>query len=453
MATKTTYESKLLKVGAKPRAAAAKTVAAVLGGESLERALQANEKDVGERDAALYRELCYGTLRHLPRLDVILRELLDRPIRARERVLKALALIGLYQLAEMRVPEHAAVSATVDAASLLGKRSAAGLLNAVLRRYLREGTSINEALDEAARAAHPDWLWSAIGAAWPAAREQIVSANNERPPMTLRVNRRLCQRDDYLQTLAQAGIAARAGALGEDALTVEAAVDVTVLPGFAEGLCSVQDEAAQLAAPLLAVQAGERILDACAAPGGKTCHLLERTADSTDVVAMDISETRLERVRENLSRLGLQATLLCADGATPPDALRESRFFDAIMLDAPCSATGVIRRHPDIKVLRRPEDAAGFAGQQIALLRGLWPLLRDGGRLLYITCSILPEENSEVIAAFLAECPGASEQLLEVPGSEGCAHGRQLLPRTDGPDGLYFAMLGKTAETTSTIDS
>lgn len=432
-----------MKPGATVRATAAQVLAAVMRGETLDRALESQIDRLPHRDQPLCREICFGTLRQYPRLNALLAQLLAKPIRAKDSDIKALALAGLYQLSAMRIPAHAAVSATVDAATLLRKRQTSGLLNAVLRRFQREEATLLEALCDAEIAAHPLWLWEALEQHWPAQREQITQANNSHPPMTLRVNLSRIDRESYLAQLEKAGIAAKAGKLSDAAITLEQPVDVAALPGFSDGLCSVQDEGAQVAARLLAPQPGERILDACAAPGGKSCHILEQQPLPGSFTAMDISAERLVRVQENLERLGLQAKLLVGDGAQPPQTLAQEAPFDAILLDVPCSATGVIRRHPDIKLLRRADDAQGFAQQQRALLDGLWPLLAPGGRLLYVTCSILPEENSHVVAAFLKKQTDAREESLVLHGAHACAHGQQLLPVPEGSDGLYFALLRK----------
>ncbi|WP_439101767.1 16S rRNA (cytosine(967)-C(5))-methyltransferase RsmB [Congregibacter sp.] len=432
-----------MKPGAAVRACAARIIAEVMRGESLDRAFDSRLDKLPERDQALCREISYGTLRQLPRLDGLLRQLLQKPLRSKDRDVQALALAGLYQLTEMRIPAHAAVSATVDAAMVLKKRQLSGLLNAVLRRFQREESALIEKLTAAQNAAHPDWLWGALGEHWPEYREQIALANNSHPPMTLRVNLSRVSRDDYRDMLDKGGIGAQPGQLSAAALTLDQPADVTSLPGFAEGLCSVQDEAAQMAAQLLAPQPGERILDACAAPGGKSGHILELQPNDARLTAMDISAGRLERVQENLDRLNFEATLVAGDGAHPSATLCAQAPFDAMLLDVPCSATGVIRRHPDVKILRRPEDSSGFALQQNAILDGLWPLLAPGGRLLYVTCSVLPEENSEVLSAFLARQGDAREEPLAMEASQPCAHGRQLLPQAEGSDGLYFAMLYK----------
>jgi 16S rRNA (cytosine967-C5)-methyltransferase len=342
----------------------------------------------------------------------------------------------------MRTPDHAAVSASVAAAPLLGYARGRALVNAVLRRFLRERDALEEQLQPAAAAAMPGWLWAALEGAWPAQRAQISEASAARPPMTLRVNRRHLSREQYRQRLTAAGMAATPGSLCADALTLGTPCDVEMLPGFAQGDVSVQDEAAQLAARLMAPQPGERILDGCAAPGGKTGHLLEYCEDIA-LVACDKSADRLQRVQDNLQRLGRNAQLLTADLTAPPQALKDLAPFDGILLDVPCSASGVLRRHPDIKLLRRREDIGGFRSQQLAILKGSWPLLRNGGRLLYVTCSILPAENSELVAQFLRETPDASERSLAVPGALACQHGWQCLPSPGAADGLYFALLGK----------
>lgn len=427
--------------GAAPRAAAARCVAAVIDGQVLERALEREQPGVADRDRGLLGELSYGTLRLFPRLDALLQAMLRKPLRRRDRNLRALAAVGLYQLSATRIPAHAAVSATVAAAGALRLGPARGLLNALLRRYQREQQALLAALPEAARTAHPAWLVDALRQQWPDRYPQILAAGNAAPPLTLRVNRLRGSRDDYLGELARAGIEARAGNLSADAVTLERGRDVHAIPGFDAGRVSVQDEAAQLAARALGPRRGERILDACAAPGGKTGALLERLDGTGEVLAVDLNAGRLDRVRENLERLTLPAELLPANLCEPPPALRRRAPFDAILLDVPCSASGVIRRHPDIKLLRRAADIPGFAAQQTALLRAAWPLLRPGGRLLYATCSLLREENQDVVSAFLAARGDAGEMPLELPGAQACAPGWQLLPDPDGGDGLYYALL------------
>ncbi len=425
------------------RAAAAQALASVLAGRSLNQALPPLLFKIDQRDRALLQQLCYGTLRALPKLDAILDQLLSKPLRDKDRDVRALLLVGLYQLAGTRVPDHAAVSATVEAIKGLKKPWAKGLTNAILRRYLRERDQLEQALGDAAVAAHPQWLYNKLLKQWPGAAAGIFAAANEQPPMTLRVNQQEISRASYLEKLESAGICATPCILAEQAITLQQAVDVALLPGFEAGQASVQDEAAQMAAILLNPQPGERILDACAAPGGKTCHMLELQAKPGEMVAMDIDSERLKKVQENLQRLGLEATLLAGDACAPPEALKPASF-DAILVDAPCSATGVIRRHPDVKALRRESDIPQLASQQLAILKSLWPLLKPGGRLLYATCSILNEENSRVVERFLLHSGDAKLRPPEQAWGEACSHGRQLLPSVNGADGLFYAMLDKS---------
>jgi 16S rRNA (cytosine967-C5)-methyltransferase len=425
------------------RAAAAQALASVLAGRSLNQALPPLLLTIDQRDRALLQQLCYGTLRQLPKLDAILDQLLSKPLRDKDRDVRALLLVGLYQLAGTRVPDHAAVSATVEAIRELKKPWAKGLTNAILRRYLREREELEQALGDAAKVAHPQWLYNKLLKQWPALATGVFAAANEQPPMTLRINHRKTSRAAYLEKLEVAGICATPCSLAEQAITLQQAVDVALLPGFEAGQASVQDEAAQMAAILLNPQPGERILDACAAPGGKSCHILELQAKLGELVAMDIDRERLKKVKENLQRLGLEATVLAGDASTPSEAL-EPASFNAILVDAPCSATGVIRRHPDVKTLRRESDIPQLAAQQLAILQKLWPLLKPGGRLLYATCSILNEENSRVVERFLLNRAGAKLRPPEQAWGEACSHGRQLLPSVNGPDGLFYAMLEKS---------
>lgn len=423
------------------RATAASVLAQVLAGSTLDGPLAQATPGVAERDRPLLAQLCYGSLRLAPRLLALMAQLVDKPLRERDRDIQALLMLGLYQLSDSRIPDHAAVAATVEATRELGKTWAKGLVNAVLRRYGREAGALVSGLSPAAAAAHPPWLYQALNDAWPDPLASLLEANNNHPPMVLRVNLRRVSRSDWMEQLAASGIAARAGSLTREAVYLTQAVGVDKLPGFDEGAASVQDEAAQLATHLLDAEPGHHVLDACAAPGGKTCHLLEAVPGLGSVTAMDIDPQRLRRVRENLDRLQLTAKLLTAAAADTSTVLA-GRQFDRILVDAPCSATGVIRRHPDIKILRRAQDITGFAAQQLQILAGVWPQLRKGGRLLYVTCSVLPAENQAVVADFLAMQRNADEVPLPDIGS-ACTHGRQLLPSQDGPDGLYFALLEK----------
>ncbi|MEH6586858.1 MAG: 16S rRNA (cytosine(967)-C(5))-methyltransferase RsmB [Halioglobus sp.] len=424
------------------RAAAAGVLGEVLAGKSLNQALPPALERVAPRDKGLLQQLCYGTLRQAPRLEALLSQLLDKPLRDKDADVQGLLLCGLYQLEDTRIPDHAAVSATVAATRALKKPWAKGLSNAILRRFLRERETLLEALDDAQRAAHPQWLFDAITTQWPSEVGAIIDANNAQPPMTLRVNVKNGSPDQYLRELEHAGIDARVGEHSPQAVYLTSARDVLELPGFEAGDVSVQDEAAQMAALALDAQPGERVLDACAAPGGKSCHILELQPELAELVAMDVDPQRLERVQENLTRLKLQATIIAGDAAKPPAELA-SKSFDRILVDAPCSASGVIRRHPDVKSLRWEKDIASLGGQQLDILAGLWPLLKPGGRMLYATCSILEGENSGVINRFLASTKDAS--LVEPQWSWGAktAAGRQLLPSVTGPDGLFYALLEK----------
>ena len=419
--------------------------AVTLGGRSLNEALPAALEGVDEaRERAFASEIAYGVLRWLPRLHHLLGLLTERPLRERDSDVRILLLVGLYQLLHTRVPPHAAVSETVAACARIGKPWARGLANAVLRRFLRERDDLLRVADrdDTARHAHPAWLIGVVRNAWPHDWQAILDAGNERPPMTLRVNIRRAGRDDYRRELAQAGIAADPCPHAAAGLTLHDPTDVCALPRFADGVVSVQDEAAQLAAPLLDARAGMKVLDACAAPGGKTAHLLE-LAPEADVTALDQSSSRLETMARNLDRLGLAAHLLCADAACP-EQWWDGQPFERILLDAPCSATGVIRRHPDIKLHRRYADIARLAETQARLLDALWPLLARDGVLLYATCSILPEENSRQIEAFLSRTPDAIERPLEASWGRPTSPGRQILPHDERMDGFYYALLARS---------
>jgi 16S rRNA (cytosine967-C5)-methyltransferase len=429
-----------------PRALAARVIVRVIEqGRALDDALAELLPGQGEaRDRALVSAIAYGVLRWHPRLHAIAAELMPRPLKARDRDIAALVLVGLVQLLYMRVPAHAAIAETVEAARVLHKPWAAGLVNGVLRRFQRDREALLEAVDqqEVARFAHPRWLLDRLKQDWPADWPQICDANNTHPPMVLRVNRRRGSVPDYLQQLAAAGLTAAPAHHAPAALVLVDPVAAEALPGFADGAASVQDAAAQLAVPLLDLAADQRVLDACAAPGGKTGHLLEWQDGLASAWALDLDPARLARVAENLARLGLSAHLVPGD-AQRPAAWWDGTPFDRILLDAPCSATGVIRRHPDIKTLRRPADIERLVQHQASLLAALWPLLAPGGRLLYVTCSVLRSENEERIAGFLAAHADAFEIALAVPWGRPCRHGRQILPGDDGMDGFYYAALSK----------
>ena len=399
--------------------------------------------NLDHRERAFAQELAFGTLRYLPRLDAWLEHVARRPPRRRDTDVRALALLGLYQLAFTRVPPHAAVSATVALARTLGKPWAAGFVNATLRRFAAERDAIERIeLAASARLAHPAWMLEAFERAWPAAGESIARANLERPPMTLRVNARRTSRRRYLGRLSRDGVRARPTRHSDAGVALESPRDVESVPGFAEGLVSVQDEAGQLAAALLEAPRGSRVLDACAAPGGKTAHILEHGAGDVDVVALDRDPRRIADLEHTLARLGLGPRVLLAD-AQAPEAWWDGRPFDRILLDAPCSGTGIIRRRPDVKVLRRPGDVEPMAHRQSAMLHALWPLLARGGRLLYATCSVLPRENESVVRGFVAECADAHAVPLDAAWGRPTGHGRQILPGEDAMDGFFYAALAK----------
>lgn len=430
-----------------PRLAAARALAAVLNGKaSLGSSLPPLLDKVEPRDRGLAQDLAFGTARWQPRLALLADKLLQKPFKAADRDVEALLLVGLYQLLHTRIPAHAAIGETVACVDKLKKSSLKGLLNAVLRNAQRDHEALFAELerDPVLHTAHPRWLQKRLKADWPEHWQAICTANNEHPPLILRVNRRHGSRDAYLAELRGNGIEAEPCTFSRDGIRLLQPCDVKTLPGFAEGRVSVQDEAAQLAADLLDLAPGQRVLDACAAPGGKTCHLLEAQPQVSEVIALDLEPGRLARVQENLERLQLKATLIAADGRATR-VWWDGQPFQRILLDAPCSATGVIRRHPDIKLTRQADDIAALAQLQGELLDALWPTLEVGGVLLYATCSVLPQENSDNIAAFLQRTPGARE--LDIAGAFGLkqAHGRQLLPQADGHDGFYYAKLIKIA--------
>ncbi|RKR06923.1 16S rRNA m(5)C-967 methyltransferase [Kushneria sinocarnis] len=427
------------------RAAAARALVPVLSRQGSLAGLDTSS--VGERDRGLMRALCFGVCRQLPRLQALAGELLRSPLRQRDLDIQALLLIGLYQLYEMRVPTHAAVGETAGAARSLNKAWATRVLNGCLRRADRERDALLARVDEHPEAywSHPQWLLERLRRAWPQQWEAIATANNVPGPMTLRVNTRRISRDSCLERLDAAGIGATPCLHSSEGISLTQACDVEQLPGFAEGELSVQDEAAQLAAPLLLrdLPAAARVLDACCAPGGKTAHLLEQRPDLA-LTGLDSDGERLTRVEATLRRLGLTATLRHADATGT--RWWDGTPFDALLLDAPCSGTGVIRRHPDIKQLRRDSDIASLAELQDRLLDTLWPMLAPGGRLVYATCSVMPEENQQRIEAFLARTPDARTLPIEADWGSPAGPGRQLLPAINGHDGFFYAVLTRSAD-------
>lgn len=428
--------------GVASRICAARIIAAVYAGRSLTDALAISCAQ-GESQPFI-QAICYGVLREYPRHRLLLRRLLKKPFKPADGDIDALAQAALYQIDRMRVPPHAAVNESVQAAKHMGKAWASGLLNALLRRYLREGKELNAHLDEdeEARLRMPTWLLRRLRQDWPGQWQAIAEASALQAGLTLRVNRMRIDPRGYAQLLAEQAIAASPHAHAPEALMLDKAMPVELLPGFAEGLVSVQDAGAQLAAALLNAARGERVLDACAAPGGKSCHILERVGGDLDLTAVDLDATRLLRVGENLNRLGLKARCCVGDGAEPAGDWAQGGY-QRILLDAPCSATGVIRRHPDIKVLRKPDDLPVLVDLQRRCLEALWALLAPGGMLLYATCSILPEENEWQLAGFLAHHGDARELPIEASWGMARQVGRQTLPGEEGMDGFYYACLEK----------
>ncbi|MCK9637034.1 MAG: 16S rRNA (cytosine(967)-C(5))-methyltransferase RsmB [Methylobacter tundripaludum] len=424
------------------RLVAARVLSRVLqDGQSLTAALDnAFPAIESGKDRAFIQALCYGVCRQFHRLDFILSQLLDKPLKDAD--VKALALVGLYQLKFMRVKPHAAVSETVLAARK--KPWAKSLINAVLRTYLREQEGLEHKADkfQAAALSHPDWLIKQIERDWPEQALNIFLENNRQPPMVLRVNLAKTSRESYLQRLTGQDIAAQAVSFCPSAIRLDKPAPVELLPGFADGLVSVQDAAAQLAAGLLDVRPGQRVLDVCAAPGGKAAHILETQLQLKELVAVDIDGARMQRVSENLQRLNLQAKLVVGDAAKPEEWW-DGQLFDRILLDAPCSALGVIRRHPDIKLLRRAEDIGQLQVLQKSILQAVWPLLAPGGLLLYATCSILKQENEQQVQAFLAGRNDAVESPIEADWGSAGACGRQIFTGESAMDGFYYARIGK----------
>ncbi|EGV33688.1 sun protein [Thiorhodococcus drewsii AZ1] len=437
--------TKAAPAGAQARAMAARAVYRVRDrGESLTRVIRDSHSTESSVDHALIQEMSYGTLRQLPRLEAISARLLNRALKHGDRDLDALILVGLYQLSAMSTPPHAAVSATVDAVRLLGKANKAPLVNALLRRFQREREALEASVDcdRDLQWLFPAWLLKRLRADWPDDWQQIVEASNDRAPMSLRVNRMHLDPQQYAERLAAADIGSTPIPGSEAGLMLNRPRPTRELPEFDRGWVSVQDAGAQLAAQLLDAQPGQRVLDACAAPGGKTAAILERVGNQVELTAIDQDPTRLASVQTLLTRLGLTAEVAVGDASDPSGDWAERRY-DRILLDVPCSATGVIRRHPDIKWLRRESDIETLRETQRRILDAIWPLLAPGGRLLYATCSLLPQENQSQIAAFLSRQPEAREIALETERGRALQHGRQLLPTAGGSDGFYYALIEK----------
>ncbi|KAE9527536.1 16S rRNA (cytosine(967)-C(5))-methyltransferase RsmB [Testudinibacter aquarius] len=423
------------------RAVAAQILLQVLDqGKSLSALLPDMANQVKPQDQPLLQEICFGVCRVLPRLERIIALLVQKPLKGKTRIVHCLLLVGLYQLLYMRIPPHAAVDEVVNAASALKNDSFRSLLNGVLRRFLREQAEILATVDKHWQTLHPEWLVNRLKQDYPQDWREIVEANNQKPPMWLRVNSQHCSTQDYLERLIQQGIQAEiCPEQPACAIRLQSAVSVNQLPHFEQGWVTVQDSHAQWAGLLLQPQNHELILDACAAPGGKTTHILE-LAPLAQVIALDVEAHRLQRVEQNLQRLNQQAEVICGDASQPQQWLADGVMFDRILLDAPCSATGVIRRHPDIKWLRREQDIEALSALQQQILTALWARLKVGGTLLYATCSVLKQENQQQIDHFLAQhCDAKLEAIF------GQSSVMQFFPQQQGGDGFFYAKLIKRA--------
>ncbi len=388
------------------------------------------------------KEICFGFCRHYFRLQALANSLIQK--KPKEVEVWIALLIGIYQLHYMKLPDYAVVQETVALLEKIKKGWAKGLLNAVLRNFCRQQNEILNRLnnDPLFLYGHPEWLLKRLQKDWPNDWQTIAKANDTHPPMSLRVNLQKISVSEYLNILKRADIAADSHPIAPEAIVLKTPCDVHQLPGFTEGLVSVQDSAAQLAASLLSLKPGLRVLDACCAPGGKTCHILEKEPHLAACVAVEIDSKRLDRVRENLNRLNLHATLVQGD-ALVPSQWWDGQFFDRILLDAPCSATGVIRRHSDIKLLRNDEEIVAITKIQHAMLQALWPLLAKGGILVYATCSVMIAENEQQIANFIKNNPDCKIISKSWPWGHTTKYGQQILPGEQGMDGFFYAVLSK----------
>ncbi len=394
-------------------------------------------------DKAFTKELCFGVMRHFFQLENIANQLLKKPLREKDYDIYALLLIGAYQILEMRTADHAAVSETVQATKLLKKKWATGLVNASLRNLLRntEKMVTKANTDIEAKYNYPQWLLENLQKSWKDDWQDIIDASNQRAPLVLRVNSSQTTTDEYGKLLQQSDIEFQPHPICPDAIVLEKPVAVSLLPEFDDGMVSVQDGAAQLAVDLLEIKPKMKILDCCAAPGGKTCHILERHPD-VEVIATELEPNRADMIEENMERLGLAAQVITSD-ATATDDWWDGTKFDRILLDAPCSGTGVIRRHPDIKVLRSPKEIEILNQQQLKLLNSMWQLLADDGILIYATCSVLPQENSMLIKDWLSNTKDAKHIPIESNWGRQQTFGKQILPNDNGMDGFFYAKICK----------
>lgn len=433
------------------RALAARcTFAVVDKGRSLSDELPQQIAKIDIKDKGLLQELCYGVLRHLPELEHDVRDFIKKPFSGKQRVGHFLLLVGIYQIKYTRIPDHAAFNETVSACKPLKCDHLKGVINGVLRNFQRQQTQLADKslaaepskLPEAIAFNHPSWFIKKLQSGYPDSWQDILKANMQRPPMWLRVNVLHHSINEYLTLLDAEKIDYAYVDEKSSAIRLTDAIDVNKLPGFQLGWVSIQDGAAQQAARLLDCQPDDNVLDCCAAPGGKTCHILEYSPKIKALTAIDIEESRLLRVHENLQRLNLQAKVITADAATP-EKWWDGELFDRILLDAPCSGTGVIRRHPDIKWLRKSQDIAVLTDLQQDILKNVWSLLKPGGTLLYATCSVLPEENSQQVQRFVAENSDA-EHIAITNNADDI--GWQILSNDNSMDGFYYAKFIKKSQ-------
>lgn len=413
-------------------------------GKSARECLPAAQQGYSEQDKAWMQEMVYGVLRQLPLLQFWLRLLLDKPLKAKFKVVEHLIMLGFYQLAFSRVSTHAAVSETVAGCKSLKAEALKGLTNAILRNFIRQEIEQQMPDNEQIVSGLPKWLFKKLQNHYEEALPELIKSMQARPPIWLRINKQKASLVNFSDELNRQNIEFTLSDDHPDGLILSKSREITSLPGFHEGEFAVQDGAAQLAASYLNPQAGETILDCCAAPGGKTCHILETQPELAHCIALDVDESRLARVNENLERLGLKAELIVGDAANP-HSWWNGELFDRILLDAPCSATGIIRRHPDIKWLRKNADIQVLVELQQQILTKMWALLKPGGTLLYATCSILPEENAQQIAAFIQQTDDAKLSPLCADESE-TTPGRQILPGEGQMDGFYYARLLKSID-------
>lgn len=432
-----------------PRLAAIKTLIPILDGKSsISKSLPLYLAQVGQDNKSLTQDLVFGTARWEPRLSGLINKILIKPLKKKSSTdVKALLLLGAYQLLYTRIPSHAAIGETLKCADKLGKEWVKGLLNAVLRKVDRDGFDILiklEKEDSVVKTSHPEWLQRSLRYFWPKEWEELCDINNTHAPMTLRVNRRHFTRYEYQKELTRLNIESVICPISLEGLILESPCDVRKLPGFKEGWFSVQDGGAQIVCKLLDLKPGYRVIDLCSAPGGKSCHILESQIELQDFIAVDSDRKRLAKVHENIQRLGLHAKIIQSDGRNFSQSF-PGELFDRVLLDVPCSATGVIRRHPDIKLTRKAEDIPNLASLQMELLESAWKLLKVDGILLYVTCSLLATENSEIITSFLKKTSNALE--IKINSNIGIRqqHGLQLLPQRNSHDGFYYAKLIKTS--------